>query len=83
MKSMVISLFAAAVAAGANFAEAAEIVPAKPLVRYAPEYPAKCVPSGPGPYADQRVTVAYEVSRDGVPDNVRVLESTDPLRAST
>ncbi len=78
MKPLVFSFLAAIIATSANLAEAAEIVPAKPLVRIAPDYPAKCVPSGPGPYPDQRVTVAYDVSREGVPENVRVSESADP-----
>jgi TonB family protein len=78
MKPLVFSFLAAIIATSANLAEAAEIVPANPISRIAPDYPAKCFPSGPGPYSDQRVTVGYDVSREGVPENVRVSESTDP-----
>ncbi len=56
----------------------ADDAPAALLIRKTPEYPAKCVPVGTGAYVDQRVTVAYDVTREGFAENIRVSELTDP-----
>ena len=63
MRAFFIALLASAFATSAI---AAEEVPARVLRRVSPNYPEKCLPDGPGPYPIESVTVAYDVTRDGV-----------------
>jgi len=64
--------------AAAQAAEIAEESPAEPLRRTPPDYPAACTPPPGEPAEPQSVTVMFNVTKDGLTENVRARESTDP-----
>ncbi|MBB5519538.1 energy transducer TonB [Amphiplicatus metriothermophilus] len=77
--SAIISALTLAVLPAQGAHTAPDETSAKPLRRVAPAYPAACMPAAGEPVGSaQRVTIAYDVSEDGYPQNVRVRESTDP-----
>ena len=59
-------------------AEEIEEVPAKAKHPRPPAYPAACEPAIGDVAENVRVTVAYTVTRNGQPENVRVRESSNP-----
>ncbi|MEQ1931654.1 MAG: energy transducer TonB [Parvularculaceae bacterium] len=67
---------AAILVAGTTAAIGAE-TPATSANRRPPDFPSSCLPQAGATPAPQRVTVAYDVSRKGLPENVRVTRSTD------
>ena len=71
------ALCAAALAAMSAAAHA-EDIPAKRKYDRTPAYPASCRPSVGAPAQAQRITVVYDVSKKGLPENVEVMETTDP-----
>lgn len=64
--------------AAAQAAEDVEDSPAEPLRRTPPDYPASCAPAPGEPAEPQSVTVMFGVTKDGLTENVRARESTDP-----
>lgn len=80
MRTLLIILL---LAAFATSSDAEDDSPARVLRRASPSYPEKCLPEGPGPYPVETVIIAYDVSKDGVAENVRVRESTNPCFEET
>ena len=74
---------AAYIAAGIIFlsvlasSASAEETLASPLDRDPPIFPQACVPADGQAMASQTVTVAFDLTDDGMPENVRAMESTD------
>ncbi|MEQ8178047.1 MAG: energy transducer TonB [Amphiplicatus sp.] len=68
---------------GAAGAVQAEETPATPLRRVVPDYPAACLPPVGETAPEHRVSVVYDVAKDGTPENVTVRESTDPCFEET
>lgn len=64
--------------AAAQAAENVEDSPPEPLRRAPPDYPAACAPPPGEPAAPQSVVVMFGVTKDGLTENVRARESTDP-----
>lgn len=73
---LLIGLMALAFAVAAHAAEPKE-TPAQPTRHAPPEYPAACTPEEGAQNARQKVTVGFDVTKEGLPENVRVLRSTD------
>ncbi len=70
--SVVALLFAAAAAENAE-------TPAAPSYRPPPEYPVACIPAPGEPTPPKgTVTIQFDLTRRGLPENVRVRESSDP-----
>jgi len=68
-------------AAAPNVAAARERTgetPAAPLRGIVPDYPAACLPPAGEEAQEHRVTVVYDITNDGLPENVTVRESTSP-----
>jgi len=72
--SFLASLFIVATMQGA--AEVNE-TPAEPIRRTVPDYPAACIPESGIPKGPQTVTVKFDISKEGITDNVRIVESDD------
>jgi TonB family protein len=72
--SIAASLFIAATMQGA--ADVNDI-PAEPVRRRAPDFPAACTPAEGEAIEPQTVVVLFDVTKDGSPENVRVVETTD------
>ncbi len=56
----------------------AEDVDAAPVRQEPPAFPEACRPGPDDDFTEQTVIVAYDVSRRGLPENVRVRETSDP-----
>jgi TonB family protein len=52
-------------------------IPAEPVRRRAPDFPAACTPAEGEAIEPQTVVVLFDVTKDGSPENVRVVETTD------
>ncbi|MFQ5563569.1 MAG: energy transducer TonB, partial [Parvularculaceae bacterium] len=52
--------------------------PAKPIDHRAPDYPAACLPPVGEEAGPQTVVVNFGVTKDGMTENVRAVESSDP-----
>ena len=75
--ALALAVLLATVATSASAKEDSD-VPAAPISRSAPAYPAKCVPASGDDTIQHRVVVAYDVSEDGFPENVSVNSSGEP-----
>lgn len=73
-----IAAFAVALTVTAQASANDEEIPAKPLNRRPPNYPAACLPAPGEEKEPQTVTISFGVTNQGLPENVRVLESSDP-----
>ena len=62
----------------APFAASAEDIPAEPKRKDAPDFPVSCYPGSDIDVVSHRVDVAFDISRDGLTENVRIMQSTDP-----
>ena len=56
----------------------AEEMPAAPLTQSAPLYPDSCLIALPDDVGKQRVAVTFDVTKEGLPEKVRVRESSHP-----
>ncbi len=72
--SILASLLVVTTAQGA--AEVNE-TPAEPISRTAPDYPAACHPAEGEVVEPQTVVVLFDVTKDGITENVRVMEASD------
>ncbi len=82
-KIFLIGLLAAAAPHAAAAREEGGETPAAPLRRIVPDYPAACLPPAGETAPEHRVSVVYDVAKDGTPENVTVRESTDPCFEET
>lgn len=73
---MRLSVFYCAIAGVSMLASAA--MAREAVTRTPPNYPAKCAPAADEVRGAHKVIVAYEVTRDGLTENIRVRETTDP-----
>jgi TonB family protein len=67
----------AALAASGFAAAAAEEIPARALFRPALIYPTRCMPPPGAAPVDHRVSVTFDINKEGRPENVFVRTSTD------
>lgn len=77
---------AAGIVAAPNVAAARDRTgetPAAPLRGIVPDYPAACLPPAGEEAQEHRVTVVYDITNDGLPENVTVRESTSPCFEET
>jgi TonB family protein len=52
-------------------------IPAEPVRQRAPDYPAACIPAEGEAIEPQTVIVLFDVTKDGITENVRVMETSD------
>lgn len=79
-RALLVAAASVAVAFPAYASDASEDpddIPAKPISPRPPDYPAACEPASLDDATRETVTVMYEVTRDGRPQNVRVRETTN------
>ncbi len=60
------------------FGVLAEDTPAQPKQKDAPDYPISCEPADGAAPQTHSVDVSYSINRDGLTENVSILDSTDP-----
>lgn len=77
MKLLFSFVFLSFAVGAANAATQDQEIVAQPISRQAPDYPELCMPQAGETKDPQEVTVLFSVNKEGFPENVRAIASTD------